>query len=153
MKVEYINPFFQATRDVFKMMLDLDTTRGELGVVEELVPVQEANVVIGVTGDLSGSLLYSFPKDMTLTMVKIMSGMEMTQLDSFVTSALGEVANIISGNALTLLSQNDYQCDIVPPQIIVGTGNALSMATEKALVLPLETSIGQFEINISLREK
>jgi chemotaxis protein CheX len=153
MKVEYINPFFQATRDVFKMMLDLDTKRGELGVVEELVPVQEANVVIGVTGDLSGSLLYSFPKDMTLTMVKIMSGMEMTQLDSFVTSALGEVANIISGNALTLLSQNDYQCDIVPPQIIVGTGNALSMATEKALVLPLETSIGQFEINISLREK
>ena len=65
------------------------------------MPVSEANVVIGVTGDLRGSLLYSFPKQMALDMVSIMAGMSMTKLDAFVSSALGEVANIISGNAVT----------------------------------------------------
>lgn len=150
MKVEHLNPFYQATGDVFRIMLSLKTTRGDLSVVEELVPVSDANVVIGVTGDLRGSLLYSFPREMALEMVRIMSGMEMKNLDAFVTSALGEVANIISGNAVTYLNENDLVCDISPPQVIVGAGNALSMATEKAVVVPLITSIGTFEINISL---
>lgn len=151
MKVEYINPFFLATTDVFKTMLSLEPQRGSLRAVEELVPVSEANVVIGVTGALRGSLLYSFPREMALEMVYIMSGMRMNELDVFVSSALGEVANIISGNALTYLSQNDLICDIAPPQLIIGTSGSLSMSTEKAVVLPLHTDIGTFEISISLR--
>jgi len=51
---------------------------------------------------------------MTLEMVKILSGMEMDKIDNFASSALGEMANIIGGNALTLLSQYNYTCDIVP---------------------------------------
>lgn len=150
MKVEYINPFFQATNDVFSVMLSLQTKRGDLRAIEELVPVHKANVVIGVTGDMRGSLLYSFPEKMALEMVKIMSGMEMNKLDAFVTSALSEVANMISGNAVTYLAQNKLSCDISPPQVIVGSGGAMSMATEKAIVLPLQTDMGTFEISISL---
>lgn len=150
MRVEYINPFFQATNDVFSVMLSLQTKRGDLRASEELIPVHEANVAIGVTGHMRGSLLFSFPENMALQMVKIMSGMEMNRLDAFVTSALSEVANMISGNALTLLSQNKLICDISPPQIIVGKGGSMSMATEKAIVLPLQTDIGTFEISVSL---
>ena len=95
-----------------------------------MVPVREANVVIGVTGSQWFSPL-QFPERYDIDDGEIMSGMEISQLDAFVTSAWAEVANIISGNALTLLNENDYQCDIVPPRIVVGTGNALSMATRK----------------------
>lgn len=153
MKVEYINPFYQATVDVFKIMLSLEPKRGNLKAVEELAPVSEANVIIGVTGDLRGSLLYSFPKAMALEMVHIMSGMQMSKLDAFVTSALGEVANIISGNALTYLSKNSLTCDISPPQVLVGTNGSLAMTTERAIVLPLITDIGTLEISISLHGK
>ena len=153
MRVEYINPFYQATVDVFRVMLSVEPTRGTLRAVQELVPVSEANVGIGVTGDLRGSLLYSFPKAMALDMVRIMSGMEMTKLDAFVTSALSEVANIISGNALTYLSKNSLTCDISPPQVFVGSNGTLAMATEKAIVLPLVTDIGTLEISISLHGK
>lgn len=153
MRAEYINAFYQATQDVFRMMLDLETTRLGLKVIEELVPFREANVVIGVTGDLSGSLLYSFPKEMTLEMVRIMSGLEMSELDAFVTSAMGELANIISGNAVTRLYEYNFRCDIVPPQILIGTGQSLSMATPQAIVLPLQTDVGTFEVCISLRER
>ncbi len=153
MRAEYINAFYLATQDVFRIMLDLETSRSGLQVTEELVPFREANVVIGVTGDLTGSLLYSFPKEMALEMVKIMSGMEMEELDAFVTSAMGELANIISGNALTRLSQQNYRCNIVPPQILVGSGRSLSMATPQAIVLSLGTMIGNFDISISLTEQ
>lgn len=153
MKAEYINPFFKATTDVFRIMLNLETQRGQARVIEEMTPISEANVIIGVTGDLRGSLLYSFPKTMALEMVKIMSGMEMTKLDAFVTSALSEVANIISGNAVTLLSQNNLSCDIAPPQVIVGSNDSFAMTTEKAIVLPLETNVGTLSISVSLSAK
>jgi len=150
MKVEYINPFYQATLDVFRVMLNLEPERGALRAVDDLAPVSEANVGIGVTGALRGTLLYSFPKTMALEMVRIMSGMEMNKLDAFVTSALSEVANIISGNALAYLAQNSLVCDISPPQVFVGENGTLTMTTEKAIVLPLVTEIGTLEISISL---
>lgn len=153
MRVEYINPFYQATVDVFRVMLSMEPTRGPLRAVQELVPVSEANVGIGVTGDLRGSLLYSFPQTMALDMVRIMSGMEMNKLDTFVISALSEVANIISGNALTYLARNSLTCDISPPQVFVGSKGTLTMSTEKAVVLPLITDIGTLEVSISLHGK
>ncbi|AOY76590.1 chemotaxis protein CheX [Clostridium formicaceticum] len=153
MKAESVNSFFQATKDVFQLMLDIGIEQGKLGMVENMIPSKDANVVLGVTGDLSGTILFSFPQKMILEMVKIMCGMEMDEIDSFVSSALGEVANIIGGNAATMLAANNYKCDIVPPQIFVGEYKSFSMANEKALLLPLKTSIGEFDINIFLKEK
>lgn len=153
MKVEHINSFYAATQDVFKTMLDLDVKKGNLKVIEGMISGKEANVTLGVTGDLKGSILFGFPTDMTLEMVRIMSGMEIKQIDTFVSSALGEVANIIGGNALTNLTCHNLICDIVPPQVSIGEYKSLSMANKKSLLLPLKTAIGEFNINISLAER
>lgn len=152
MKAEYVNPFYQATKSVFQTMLDIDATKQKLDVVDNMIPSKDANVVLGVTGDLKGTILFSFPKSMILEMVHIMSGMRMNEIDSFVSSALGEVANIIGGNAMTLLNASQYTCDIVPPQIFIGEYKSFSMVSDKALLLVLETSIGDFEVNIFLKE-
>lgn len=48
-------------------------------------------------------------------MVSIMSGMQFDEVDDFVTSAISEIANIISGNVMTALSDNDIKCDMLPP--------------------------------------
>lgn len=153
MKAEYVNSFYLATQDVFKLMLDLDVERGKLDIVEGLITSKDANVILGVTGDLKGSILFSFTKDMTLKMVNIMAGMEMSEIDNFVSSALGEVANIIGGNAVTNLTEYNYKCDIVPPQVIIGEYKSLSMANEKALVISMNTAIGEFDVSIFLKEK
>ncbi|MEW8973817.1 MAG: chemotaxis protein CheX [Tissierellaceae bacterium] len=150
MKTEYIDSFYGATQDVFKLMLDLEVDKGDLEVIDGLTSSKDANIMLGVTGDLKGSVLFSFTKDMTLEMVKIMAGMEMEEIDIFVSSALGEIANIIGGNAITNLSSYGYKCDITPPQIIIGQHKAASMANEKVLILPMETSIGEFSIAIFL---
>ena len=152
MKAEHVNSFYKATKDVFGLMLDLDIDKGELSIVEEMVNSKDANVMLGVTGDLKGTILFSFTEDMALEMVKIMSGMEMKEIDNFVSSALGEVANIIGGNAMTILTSSDYICDIAPPQVFIGNYKSLSMANKKALMLPLKTNIGEFDINIFLAE-
>lgn len=152
MKAEHINSFYAATQDVFKTLFDLKVNRGDIKVVEGLVTSKNANVSLGVTGDLKGSVLFSFTNDMALEMVKIMSGMEMEKIDKFVSSALGEVANIIGGNSLTNLSKNDYTCNIAPPQVIIGKYESLSLANKKAILIPINTDIGEFNINIFLSE-
>ncbi len=154
MRAEYVNSFYGgATQDIFRLMLDLEVERGELEVVEGLTSSKDANIMLGVTGDLKGTVLFSFTKDMTLEMVKIMAGMEMKEIDVFVSSALGEVANIIGGNSITNLSSYGYKCDITPPQIIIGQHKAVSMANERALVIPMKTNIGEFSIAIFLPDK
>ncbi|HHY90487.1 MAG TPA: chemotaxis protein CheX [Clostridiales bacterium] len=152
MRAEYINPFYKATKDVFQLMLDIDPQRKDLRTVEDMVCSKDAGVLLGVTGDLKGSLLFSFPKDMALKMIEIMSGMQMDEIDHFASSALGEIANIIGGNAMTILAEQNCRCDIVPPQIFVGEYKSFSMANEQALLMSLTTPIGEFEINIFLKE-
>ncbi|MEG6523561.1 chemotaxis protein CheX [Desulfotomaculum sp. 1211_IL3151] len=153
MKAEYVNSFYQATNDVLALMLDITTERGMPRLLEDMVSSKDASVILGIIGDVKGTVLFSFPKDMTLEMVKIMSGMEMDEIDSFVSSAIGEVANIIGGNAITMLSANNYHCDIATPQVIVGEYKSLSLGNEKALLLPLKTPIGEFSIALFLKEK
>lgn len=153
MKAEYVNFFYNAAKDIFRLMIDIDPQKSDLKVVEYIESSKYANVMLKVTGDLEGTILFSFPKDMTLEMVKIMSGMVMDKIDSFASSALGEVANIIGGNALTNLSESNYVCDINTPEIYLREFKSLPMSDEKALQLTLETPIGEFDITIYLKDK
>lgn len=153
MKVEYINPFYQAANEVLANMLQLNVKKGNLETRSNVVSSKKTNISIGVTGDLKGSVVFSFSEEMALKIVEEMAGMKMDKLDKFVTSAIGELANIISGNAMTNLSQGEYECDIVPPQVIIGTNKTISMAAESILSIPLETDMGKFEINLSITEK
>lgn len=152
MKTECINSFYKATEDVFHLMFDLNVEKGDFKIVDGLISNRNANVVLGVKGDLKGSILFSFNKDMTLEMVRIMSGLELKAIDSFVSSALGEVANIIGGNALTNLTNYNYICDLEPPQVIIGECSSLPITNEKIMLIPIKTDIGDFDINICLLE-
>lgn len=154
MKAECVNPFYQALHEVFKLMLDLDVSKGNTQAGPDLAG-KEVSVIIKLVGDITGSILFSFPQSTTLEIVKIMSGMEIKDLDSFVTSALAEMSNIISGNAATYLAKANYQCDILPPQITIGdigTG-AKQLGEGPILTIPLQTEIGDLKIYLSLDEK
>ena len=150
MKSELLTSFSDAASQTFKLLLDLDVITDSAQAPEnndKKEYPENIDVVIEITGDLSGEVMYSFPKDTTLEMVKIMSGMEFKEIDEFVKSALGEIANIISGNALSGLSQAQLVCDIRPPKIIEGrtftVGEGCSLYRAK-----VKTSIGDVELNL-----
>ncbi|HHW07646.1 MAG TPA: chemotaxis protein CheX [Clostridia bacterium] len=155
MKAEYVNPFYQATINVFKLMLDIDVMRDTSKALQQMLGKQEVGVIIEVEGDLSGYILYRFPDTMILEMVKIMSGLEFDQVDSFVTSALAEVSNIISGNAVSSLFNQNYRCNIKPPRIVLEDSKPICLECppgEPVLRLPLQTPIGKLEIDMALKE-
>jgi len=108
-------PFVEATRSVFRLMLDLRDVSDRPA--ESFVRGDSLSIAIGMTGDLTGEVIYLFPSVTSLRMVSVMSGMEVVSVDAFVTSAVAEIANIISGNVLALLSVDSLECDILPPEL------------------------------------
>ncbi|RQD68873.1 MAG: chemotaxis protein CheX [Tindallia sp. MSAO_Bac2] len=153
MKAEHLNPFVKAVNDVFTTMFDVQPEKKSVFVKEDMVSSNEANVLLGVTGDLEGAILFGFPKEMTFEMIRSMSGMEMTEINSFVASALGEVANIISGNAMIILHDSDLVCDILPPKVMVGQYQTFSEKEEKIVALTMATDFGEFDLNLMLKEQ
>lgn len=151
MEVKYLNPIIAATDSVFETMLSLKPKKTEMTMQQDLITDKEANVIIGMTGDLKGSIVYSFSEDMALKVVEAMSGMKMDNLDKFVTSAMGELGNIISGKATVGLSDQDLQCDIVPPQIVTGKEINISSEADKVLMVSFDTELGNFDVSFAIQ--
>lgn len=113
MNTNLYDPFLEATRSVFQLMLDLSDVEDRPS--DSFSGGETLDISIGVIGDLTGEVIYHFPISTSVNMVNIMSGMELDTVDEFVTSAISEIANIISGNVLTTLSGSNLTCDILPP--------------------------------------
>ena len=108
-------------------------------------------IAIGITGDLSGEVRYCIPEKTTLEMVKRMCGMEFEEVDEIVTSAMGEVANIISGNALTNLADIKVNCDLTPPKVLYGEKLPAAEHND-SLCTSLKSDIGNVEVHIALSQ-
>ena len=145
MNTDLYTPFLKATKNVFQLMLDLTdigTKSSDTFTYDHAV-----NISIGVTGDLTGEVVYSFPDKTSVNMVTIMSGMELDSVDDFVTSAISEIANIISGNVLTMLADSNVKCDILPPK---QTGEERDVSYALQTSCCLSTSAGDVCLRIRL---
>ncbi len=105
--------FVDATQNVFNLMLNISEISDHPA--EDFKCDDEIDIAVSIAGDLHGDVIYRFPVSTSLNMVEIMSGMQFEEVDTFVTSAISEIANIISGNVLAALSNNDMQCNISTP--------------------------------------
>jgi chemotaxis protein CheX len=108
-------PFLTATHNVFQLMLDITEIHDYPADTFECD--DKLDITIGIIGDYIGGVMYRFPRTTSLNIVNIMSGMELDSVDDFVTSAIAEIANIISGNVLTMLAEDNLICDILPPEL------------------------------------
>lgn len=138
--------FYEATREVFDLMLNVEASP-----IKNIdVSAKECITVrIDIYGDREGSVIYQFPKETILNMVKMMSGMEVSEIDEFVTSAAGEIANIISGKALISMSEQDISCDISPPQFSCDANETFVDENTKIYV---STEVGKLTIAVNLIE-
>jgi chemotaxis protein CheX len=139
--------FVTATYQVFNLMLDLSDITDRP--VETFLCDDELDISVGITGDLNGEVTYRFPFVTSLGMVNIMIGMQVDAVDDFVTSAVSEIANIISGNVLTMLAGNNLKCDILPPvQCKPDEGRKYELSTSRCI----STSIGEVCLDIRLNQ-
>ncbi|HIY22633.1 MAG TPA: bacteriohemerythrin [Candidatus Flavonifractor merdigallinarum] len=113
----YVDLFTHSTLDVLESMAGLDRTSVQMHTINPYQPEGDLVVQIQLVGDLSGEVVFGYSKELALHLLQTMTGMELTELDELVQSALCELANISCGNAATALTRRGLKCDIKPPVI------------------------------------
>lgn len=153
MKVEYINPFVSASFSVLQQCLGVQPTKGQLAMRPAVFTSQQCNIITGVTGGIEGQVIYGMSLITADRIASTMIGQPIRTFDQLAASAIAELGNMITGNAMSLLSETGYVCDITPPTIIRGTNVKLSTLAIPALVIPICIEQGEIEMTVSLRER
>jgi chemotaxis protein CheX len=151
MRADVAQPFVLAARGVLEQELGGGVGRGQVRVERGDFEAGEVTAVVGVTGALSGAVLYRMSEATALAIVGQMMGQRFNELDALARSGVGELGNVITGRAGVLLERAGVRAEIAPPMLIVGRGGLLSSLDIPRLVVPLETGAGPIDLQIALK--
>ncbi|MBD3344733.1 MAG: chemotaxis protein CheX [Chitinivibrionales bacterium] len=150
MDVSYVNPFITSTIETFKTMINTEVKPGAPRAKTEPFPTHDISGIIGLSGDAQGSIAISFPKVLALKFVSLMTGMTIKIVGPDLTDGIGEIANIIAGNAKQHLDGLNLMISL--PNVIIGKSHTLS--TQKGvptLIVPFQSPSGEFVMEVSLK--
>lgn len=153
MRVEYINPFVEAAFNILKEVLNTDITRGELYLKSSSQPILGVAAIVGLTGDVEGRVLFDMTQKTALAIASAMNSEELTKMDELAKATINELANMITAQSVTKLSELGYKFDITPPAIFTGEKMEVSSVSIEALIVPIEMPLGKLEINVAVKEK
>lgn len=151
MKAEIINPFLESARIVIEQVIRVSPSTGHLTVkIIEFVK-DDIWIQVGMTGQLSGNVVFGLKETVALKIVSaMMGGAILSKMDDMGKSAISELSNMISGNASTILSNQGVNVDITPPVIVNPQDNPLFFS-KKALSIPLMMDgIGELDIQVMI---
>lgn len=151
MKVEFVNPFIEAACEVLESELGGEAQRGEVRLQKSAITTDEVTALVGVTGTVSGLVLYSMSLATAVALASRMMGQEFQELDALAQSGIGELGNVITGRAGVLLSEAGYPSNITPPALVVGRGTMVTTLDLNRLVFTLQTEVGDLEVQLVLR--
>jgi chemotaxis protein CheX len=157
MRVEYINPFVESATNVLREVLQGEVSRGELYLKSTAAPVLGVAAIIGLAGDVEGRVLLDMSRATAIQVANAMlATMEMeaiSDLNDMGRATITELANMITGQAVTKLHNLGFKFDLTPPALVTGDNMEISNTNVEALIVPMEIPQGQIEINVAIRER
>ena len=140
---------------VVTQIAGIEVRRGHLSYKAKADPSFSVSIIIGIYGYLTGQIVYSLDATLAERLVdKMLEGKSPQEKKIMFLDALGEMANMITGNATALLNQrHDQVLNITTPVIAAGTNLSVHLVPKPALVLGLITQYGPIEISIAVEEK
>ena len=152
MRQEFVNPFLGPAQMVWQKEFWTPLEIAGAEVVSYQYTTDDITAIIGVSGKSQGNVLYGFSDEVSSEVVKRMIGEDMDARDPMALSALGEIENVITGNAATELAANGYTCDISPPVIIEPRGSTLTSTVPKQILVTFKSDLGTLTARIGLSE-
>lgn len=150
MDVRYIDPFLKAIQDVFDTMIQVPFKLGKPHLKEDKMPLYEVSSIIGLTGPVSGSVVVSLSKQLSLELASALAGERITELNDDCTDALGEIANMIAGSAKAKFPSDGTSISI--PSVVVGKHKVAYPKGLPTISIPCETSTGRLAVDVTLKE-
>jgi len=151
--VRLINPFIDATLHVLKMMASVEAKAGKPYIKKTECAAGDVSAVIGLTGEANGTISITFPAKSIMAIVSKMFGETITRVDGEVSDAVGEIANMISGQARQKLEKMGRVLHGAIPSVIMGKDHQIKHISSHPIVaVPFESDDGGFTIEVCIEE-
>jgi chemotaxis protein CheX len=150
MDVKYINPFIGAVKKLFGTMIDVPFKLGQPSLKKSNLPEYEISGIIGLSGNVSGCVVINLSQEIALQLVSALIGDEVNELDEDCTDAIGEIANMIAGNAKTDFPSGGTSISV--PSVVVGKHKVSYPSGLPIIAIPCLTDKGELVIEVALKE-
>ncbi|WDP89821.1 MAG: chemotaxis protein CheX [Desulfobacter sp.] len=149
MDVKLINPFINATINVLETMAFMSVEAGKPYLKKGTTAVGDVTGVIGLTGVAHGTIAVTFEESCILTVVSNMLGEEMETLNEDISDAVGELTNMISGQARKELDEIGKVFKAAIPSVITGKNHTIRHYVDgPKIAIPFKTDGGEFTIEV-----
>ena len=142
MRVEYINPFVDSAIIILKETVSDDVKRGQLSLKSSISPMLGVVIIVGLAGQVSGRIIFDMDKTTALKIASKMNDETLTKFDELTSATLTELANMVTGKAVTKLQELGFQFDLTPPALFIGQDLQIS-DNKVELLLSLLSCPGQ----------
>jgi chemotaxis protein CheX len=149
--MEYKNIIKEAVVDIFSSMvlLDIETIEGvESGPMEG--PMLSG--MIGLAGDLQGSVLIHLPATVAIAITNAFLGLEINSVDDDVKDAVGELTNMVAGGVKFLIPGPGQDIELAIPSVVCGQSYSCEATGrfERTSVL-FELAAGRFVVEMQIK--
>jgi chemotaxis protein CheX len=121
MGTEYLDPFVVETIKTFEVMLGVKPEATGQTSKETTDGTYDVSAIIGISGAGTGGVVISFPEAVACAVASKMLREEITQVSQDVSDAIGELINIIVGNAKRDLVKHGFRnLSVSLPNVVVG---------------------------------
>lgn len=147
----YIMPFVSSIQNVFETMLQLRVDVKDPVLKRTSEPSYDVSGIIGMSGDVEGNVVLSFPTTTAERVVSLFTGEELAHTHEDFPDAVGELANMISGGAKAQFTGK--QVSISCPSVVIGTDHVVFGRKDVVCIQILCSSdCGEFAVEVSFRK-
>ena len=150
MKMDLIQPFISAVDAVLAETLQSPVTVSDLVMEEEGYRKQGVAAMIVFKGEIEGHVILDVEPRAAVRVAANISGEEIAETEQIVRETVCELANMVIGNAVTLLNDRGFKFKVFPPSIHADAQIPSAGAEVEAMVLAFATEHGSVFINIAL---
>ena len=153
MDAKLVNPFINATVNVLATMASVEAKSGKPYLKKDSLARGDVSGVIGLTGETNGTISVTFDAGSILGIVSNMFGENIEELNSEVVDAVGELTNMISGQARRKLEEMGRKFEAAIPSVVTGKNHKIRHFTSGPIIaVPFSTDGGRFTIEICFEE-
>jgi chemotaxis protein CheX len=152
MDASYITPFIASIQNVFGTMLQLPVQCREPAIKAEDTPSFDVSGIIGLSGEVAGSVVLSLPMETAERLVALFTGMECKADDPDFPDAIGELLNMVAGNAKA--GFGDRKVSLSCPNVVIGADHHVARLTDvPCILIPCDTDCGEISLEISIQDR
>lgn len=131
-------------------MLNLEVSFDKPNLKTDAKASHDVSGIIGLSGDAVGAVIMSFPKPAALRIAGALAGVTFREMDEDFADAIGEIANMVAGNAKKDLEGLNVSISV--PSVIIGQNHQVK-ATKllPRLAIPCSTPIGSFIVEVGMK--